>query len=68
MENYLKIEELDMAIKNMAKGKSPGVDGLTVEFYLFFWSEIRIPYKAFKECISNRNVNETWSYDANSKT
>ncbi len=28
--------KLDLAIKRMPKGKSPGLDGLTVEFYTFF--------------------------------
>lgn len=32
MEDEFKIDELDCAIKRMAKGKSPGLDGLTVEF------------------------------------
>lgn len=45
----------------MAEGKSPGVDGLTVEFYLFFWSEIRI-HKAFKGCISNRNLSAAMNH------
>lgn len=36
MEDNLRIEELDTAIHQMSKGKSPGLDGLTVEFYVFF--------------------------------
>lgn len=36
MEDDLKMEELDIAINRMSKGKSPGLDGLTVEFYIFF--------------------------------
>lgn len=40
MEDDLKNEELDVAINQMSKGKSPGLDGLTVEFYIFFWEDI----------------------------
>lgn len=36
MEDKLRIEELDKAIGWMSKGKSPGQDGLTVEFYIHF--------------------------------
>ena len=28
------------ALKNMKNGKSPGLDGYTVEFYKFFWNDI----------------------------
>lgn len=36
LEDKLRIEELDIAIRQMSKGKSPGMDGLTVEFYVHF--------------------------------
>lgn len=50
----LRIEELDMTIGRTSKGKSPGLDGLTVEFNVHFWSEIRILLcNAFLECISS---------------
>lgn len=42
MEDKLRIEELDIAIGQMSKGKSPGQDGLTVEFYIHFWNHIRV--------------------------
>lgn len=60
MEEKLKIEELDNAIKQMSKGKSPGLDGLTVEFYTFFWSDIRrMLFNALTECISNGHLSPT---------
>jgi len=60
MEDDLKIEELDRAINQMAKGKSPGLDGLTVEFYFFFWKDIRLMlFNALLECISNKNLSPT---------
>lgn len=60
MEEKLKIQELDNAIKRIPKGRSPGLDGLTVDFYLFFWSDIRILlYDVLSECISNGHLSPT---------
>ena len=33
--------ELYMALLGMENNKSPGNDGLTKEFYVFFWNEIK---------------------------
>lgn len=33
-------QDLLTALKQMNNGKSPGTDGLTVEFYKFFWPEV----------------------------
>ncbi|GBG72292.1 hypothetical protein CBR_g11220 [Chara braunii] len=38
MERPLTLEEVTQTVGSMAKGKSPGVDGLTVEFYQKNWS------------------------------
>ena len=35
-EGYLTFQECLSSIKNMKNGKSPGLDGFTVEFYKFF--------------------------------
>lgn len=60
MESKLAIEELDKAIGQMPRGKSPGIDGLTVEFYSFFWHDIRLTlYSAYLECISSTNLSPT---------
>ena len=37
----LTIEELDLAVKQLGKNKSPGLDGLTSEFYQVFWPILR---------------------------
>lgn len=34
------LQELTEALKLMNKNKSPGPDGLTAEFYSFFWSSL----------------------------
>ena len=36
-EGLLTVEECKEALKNFSKNKSPGTDGLTAEFYRFFW-------------------------------
>ena len=39
-EGYLTVSEVKTALEGMAKGKSPGLDGLPAEFYLVFWDSI----------------------------
>ena len=36
-EGFLSLQELSEAVKTLNLGKSPGSDGFSVEFYLFFW-------------------------------
>lgn len=36
--------EMSESIKSMKKGKSPGCNGLTVEFYIHFRNLIKNPY------------------------
>jgi len=36
-EGAMTIDEISFAVKNMNTNKSPGPDGLTVEFYRKFW-------------------------------
>ena len=40
-EGYLTTDECLTALKTMKKNKTPGTDGLSVEFYLFFWECIK---------------------------
>ena len=37
----LTVEDLEDSLFNMSVGKSPGNDGLTVEFYKYFWPDIK---------------------------
>ena len=41
LELPLKIDEMTKALKSMENSKSPGNDGLTVEFYKFFWIDLK---------------------------
>ena len=36
--------ELDIAVKKLKSGKSPGLDGLTPEFYKCFWEDLCMPF------------------------
>ena len=37
----------------MDKGKSPGIDGIPIEFYQIFWEEIKCLYIAFLNAVKN---------------
>ena len=39
-DNQITIEELTESIRNLKNNKSPGSDGLTAEFYKFFWTDL----------------------------
>lgn len=44
----------------MNKGKSPGIDGLSVEFYPHFWESLPNPLLClYKECISQGEMTAT---------
>lgn len=40
-EGIITEQDCKNALKDMKMGKSPGCDGLTVEFYIFFWLKIK---------------------------
>ncbi|CAG2188988.1 unnamed protein product [Mytilus edulis] len=42
-EGPLTMQECLSSLKLMKNSKSPGIDGFTVEFYKFFWNDIKIP-------------------------
>ena len=41
LERPLTLQELQEALTSVENGKSPGIDGLPVDFYKSFWSTIR---------------------------
>ena len=41
LENDLELDELDTAKKDMNWNKTPGTDGLPIEFYDIFWLKLR---------------------------
>ena len=40
LDTSITIDELTNAIKELPNNKTPGIDGLTAEFYKFIWSKI----------------------------
>ena len=42
LEPPLTLEELGSALKTMSRNRSPGSDGLSVEFYQHFWGDLKI--------------------------
>lgn len=56
-DSDLRIEEVDAILLKLRLNKSPGSDGLTANFYHFFWKDIRILlFKAIQECISKQEL------------
>lgn len=51
LDSFLMFEELSSAVTQLSSGRSPGVDGLTSEFYKHFWDLIGVDlYEVFCEC------------------
>ena len=42
LEGLITMEEASDALRNMSNGKSPGTDGMTVDFLKFFWNKIGV--------------------------
>ena len=54
LDEQVTLEELETVIKSLKNNKSPGWDGLTAEFYRFFWDDIKfILYNSFQESINS---------------
>ena len=43
-DNQIREEELGKVVNNLKSNKSPGLDGLTPEFYKSFWKSISTPF------------------------
>ena len=56
-EKLITKEELGNALKELPNNKTPGSDGLTAEFYKFFWSKIKgLVYKSFIYAMNNSSL------------
>ena len=54
LEADISQNECFNVLKNMKKGKSPGSDGFTVEFYLYFWNILKnFMIKSFQDSFNN---------------
>ena len=50
------LEEFDFIVKLPKEKKSPGLDGIPIEFYRKFWNEIRLPYFRMIKDTSQRGL------------
>ena len=41
LEEEIDLDEMSEALRGMNTGSSPGIDGITTEFYKFFWVDIK---------------------------
>ena len=54
LDEQVTLEEMETVIKSLKNNKSPGWDGLTAEFYRFFWDDIKfILYNSYQESINS---------------
>lgn len=51
MDREITLEELEKAVMKLQRGKSPGPDGIPVDFYQRFWSHIHPLYKDYINAI-----------------
>lgn len=50
----ITLDELSLSLSAMQNGKTPGCDGISVEFYKCFWMKLRVPlYEAILFAIEN---------------
>ena len=54
-EGNINYSECELAVKNMKRNKSPGLDGICIEFYQVFWPLIgnvlvRVFNQSFETC------------------
>ena len=59
-ERNVTLLELTTSLKGMAHNKSPGPDGLSVEFYLAFWARLGpILVRVFNVCYNRRDLSDS---------
>lgn len=60
VDGKLTLEELTSSIYNMKVNKTPGKDGLTVEFYRQFWPTLKhIVLNVSNTCYDNETLSDT---------
>ena len=57
LDEMISIDEMEAVVKGLKNNKSPGWDGLSAEFYKFFWDDIKyILYKSYLESVDNHHL------------
>ena len=60
MTKDLTLDEIAAAIKEMKSNKSPGEDGLPIEFYRIFWEDIKIYlFESYKFSLQEKSLSIT---------
>ena len=61
-EGLISVEEASLALKMLNNGSSPGIDGLTTEFFKCFWAKIgTLVVDSFNESFENGTLSYTQS-------
>ena len=59
-EIQLEIQDLEKAIKGMNNNKTPGEDGIPVDFYKVFWRDLKLPfYNMMLHTFQEKQLHET---------
>ena len=59
-EKEISITEVRSALKSLKSGKTPGADGIPVEFYRLFWNELEPLFmELIQECYDNHTMHGT---------
>jgi len=62
IQKQITLKELTWAIKQLKKGKSPGPDGISDEFYIFFFEKVTEPLlKTLNYIYQNNKLNEQFT-------
>lgn len=57
LDNIITYGELAEAVQQLSMGRSPGIDGLTAEFYKHFWEILGEDfYEVVLECFKNKEL------------
>ena len=60
LDKDVTLIEIETALKQMKNGKSPGIDGLSIEFFKTFWSDIKnLLFNAYLDCIKKGQLSPT---------
>ena len=64
LEIEITLNEISIAVKDMKNNKSPGIDGFPIEFFKFFWRDLKVwVYRFIKESFNNNCLNFTVKRD-----
>ena len=59
-DEQISIKELQQAIKTMNNNKTPGKDGIPVDFYKVFWEQLKKPfYDMVQKCYEQKYLHDT---------